>query len=44
MRWQQPRRGDRTIRIGVDTGGTFADVVAFDEATGQLATTKTPST
>jgi N-methylhydantoinase A len=32
------------LRIGIDTGGTFTDVVAFDEATGTLATTKTPST
>lgn len=32
------------IRIGVDTGGTFTDVVAFDERTGRLVTTKTPST
>src|SRR6478735_621152 len=34
----------RTIRIGIDTAGTFTDVVAFDEATGELVTTKTPST
>jgi len=33
-----------TLRIGIDTGGTFTDVVAFDEATGRLVSTKTPST
>ena len=32
------------IRIGIDTGGTFTDVVAFDEESGELVTTKTPST
>jgi N-methylhydantoinase A len=32
------------IRIGIDTGGTFTDVVAFDETTGELTVTKTPST
>lgn len=34
----------RRVRIGIDTGGTFTDVVAFDEDTGELFTTKTSST
>ncbi len=36
--------GPSAIRIGIDTGGTFTDVVAFEEATGRLVSTKTPST
>ena len=35
---------ERRVRIGIDTGGTFTDVVAGDEETGQTTTTKTPST
>ena len=33
-----------TVRIGVDTGGTFTDVVLYDESTGEVHTLKTPST
>jgi N-methylhydantoinase A len=32
------------LRIGVDTGGTFTDVVAVDTRTGAVTATKTPST
>ncbi len=36
--------GSGHLRIGVDTGGTFTDVVAYDENTGSLTVTKTPTT
>jgi N-methylhydantoinase A len=32
------------VRIGVDSGGTFTDVCLLDEATGQIAVWKLPST
>ena len=32
------------VRIGIDVGGTFTDIVLFDEASGQLAVHKVPST
>lgn len=33
-----------TLRIGVDTGGTFTDVVLYDVEANEVHTTKTPST
>ena len=32
------------VRIGIDTGGTFTDVVAVDARSGAVASTKTPTT
>ncbi|MBH0238355.1 hydantoinase/oxoprolinase family protein [Methylobrevis albus] len=31
-------------RVGIDIGGTFTDIVVFDEATGAVTRSKTPST
>ncbi|MTD16273.1 hydantoinase/oxoprolinase family protein [Nakamurella sp. YIM 132087] len=33
-----------TVRIGVDTGGTFTDVCLFDESTGRVTVVKVSST
>jgi N-methylhydantoinase A len=33
-----------TVRVGIDTGGTFSDFVALDEATGEVQVAKVPST
>lgn len=33
-----------TVRIGIDTGGTFTDIVAADEDTGAVLSVKIPST
>jgi N-methylhydantoinase A len=32
------------VRIGIDTGGTFTDLVVMDESTGEVAVVKRPST
>src|SRR5690349_1747669 len=32
------------VRLALDTGGTFTDVVGFDEDTGAVFATKTPTT
>lgn len=32
------------IRVGIDTGGTFTDLVGIDESTGEIVNAKRPST
>ena len=34
----------KSKRVGIDIGGTFTDIVVFDEVTGQVTRSKTPST
>ena len=36
--------GDERVVVGIDVGGTFTDVCALDDATGELRVFKTPST
>src|SRR3712207_6667837 len=33
-----------TVRLGIDTGGTFTDLIGIDDVTGELVIAKTPST
>ena len=33
-----------TIRVGIDTGGTFTDLVALNQDTGEIQISKRPST
>ena len=33
-----------TMRIGVDVGGTFTDVILYDNETGAISGAKVPST
>ena len=36
--------GAAVIKIGIDTGGTFTDLVVLDDETGEIRTVKVPST
>src|ERR1700728_4833436 len=36
--------GGATLRIGIDTGGTFTDIVCVDDASGAMRVTKVSST
>src|SRR5207247_4609436 len=39
-----PAGGAMGVRIGIDTGGTFTDLIGMDSASGALVVAKTPST
>ena len=43
-RYDTTAERSRRIAVGIDTGGTFTDVIALDWATGRISTAKTPST
>ena len=36
--------GAATLRIGIDTGGTFTDIVCVDDSSGSMRVTKVAST
>lgn len=38
------RRGSGSLRLGVDVGGTFTDLLLLDEGKGRIFTAKVPST
>ncbi|MEM8552615.1 MAG: hydantoinase/oxoprolinase family protein, partial [Pseudomonadota bacterium] len=40
----RPRRRSTGLRLGVDVGGTFTDLVLIDEGAGRTVTAKVPST
>ena len=45
--WKTPRsyrRGSVTVRLGVDVGGTFTDLLLHDSESGRVWLDKTPST
>src|SRR4029077_13180934 len=40
-----PRRGDgMATRLGVDVGGTFTDLIFYDDETGEVGVAKDPTT
>jgi N-methylhydantoinase A len=43
-RWRPAKSGAGRLRIAVDIGGTFTDLTAFDEASGELHFGKALST
>src|SRR5207249_1616658 len=45
-RGEAPQPGDRVMatRIGVDVGGTFTDLIFYDDASGEVVVAKEPTT
>src|SRR3954454_7727036 len=41
---QESQRAARPLRVGIDIGGTFTDLIAFDERTGALSIGKVLTT
>lgn len=43
-RTHRERGSEMTTRVGVDIGGTFTDLVYYDESSGEVVVTKVPTT